>query len=361
MRTDVHATRLLVIRLFTILGVIALASPQAHHLLFHSPHRPFGLALIVALTALLASLGSTEHPSEDSSDAPKSGPDNLGFQPYAGQLSTAIDQLREHNRKLQALNEELSRRLAELQRRYEEQLSISVTLQESFLPQLQTSIHGYEVAHKFIAANSYERIGGDFYDIFEVADGAIGLVIGDVSGKGVGATMHAAMAKYMLMAITRQEPDPARALIRLNDTVTPLIHDDMFITLFYGVLYTDSRRLVYANAGHEMPVLLKSNTGECVPLETTGHPIGIFANREFEGREMILGRGDALLLCTDGITEARRGKDFFGSEGLQASAQEARDCIAGEMMDCVLARVHDFTGTGLGDDAALMIVKTPAA
>lgn len=361
MRTDVHATRLLVIRLVTILGAVALTSQPAHHLLSQSAHFPTALTLVIAIAAITASFGSAEFPSGDAPDDPECGASAFGFQPYAKQIRAAIDQLRAQNQELQARNEDLSRKLAELQKRYEEQLSISVTLQESFLPQLQTNIHGYEVAHKFIAANNSERIGGDFYDIFHVADGAIGLVIGDVSGKGVGATMHAAMARYMLMAIAGQEADPARALMRLNDAITPLIHDDMFITMFYGVLYTQSRRLVYANAGHEMPVLLKRSTGECLTLDATGHPVGIFADREFLSREMTLGCGDALLLCTDGITEARRGGEFFGSEGLQASAQEARDRIADELMDCVLARVHEFTGTGLTDDAALMVLKAPTA
>ncbi|GEM_PF-1874656 len=275
------------------------------------------------------------------------------------ELQAQNEEIQAQSEEIQAQNEELAIQRTELQESYAQQRSIAETLQKAFLPDLRPRIDNFEIAHRYLPAQSEALVGGDFYDVIELAEGILGIVIGDVSGKGIGATMHTAMARFMIRGIALQEPDPSVVLRRLNDAVAQAVHSEVFITLFYGVLDTTTNKLTYANAGHELPLLLRCDTGDCVRLESTGQPMGIFPNAVYESRTIELADGDALILYTDGITEARHEKRFFGYAGLETSVADARSLQADDMANAIMARVKDFTGGGLGDDAALVVIKAP--
>lgn len=283
---------------------------------------------------------------------------NEELQAQNEELQAQNEEIQAQNEEIQTQNEELAAQRVELQESYRCQLTIAETLQKSFLPNLRKIIDGYEFADRYVPAQSEALIGGDFYDVIELSDGVLGVAIGDVSGKGVGATVHMAMAKYMLRAIAAEESDPAAVLALLNNAVTRTVRSEIFITMCYGVLYTREKRLVYANAGHELPLLLKSDTGLCMSLDSTGQPLGILPDAVYGRREVRLSEGDALVLFTDGITEARKDKQFFGQAGLQGSIAAVRDRQAGDIVDSILSSVEEFTTDGLKDDAAVMVIKS---
>lgn len=283
---------------------------------------------------------------------------NEELQAQNEELQAQNEEIQAQSEEIQAQNEELAAQRAELQESYSRQLSIAETLQKSFLPNVRERIGDYEIAHCYVPAQSEALIGGDFYDVVELSDGVLGVVIGDVSGKGVGATVHTAMAKYMLRGIAQEETDPAVVVSRLNNAIAQTVHSEVFITMFYGMLYTREKRLVYANAGHELPMLLKGDSGQCLSLDSTGQPMGIFADVVYGRREIHLSDGDALVLYTDGITEARRDKHFFGLNGLQTSVKAAGDRQANEIVESILENVQKFAGDGLRDDAAVMVIRS---
>jgi len=244
-----------------------------------------------------------------------------------------------------------------LQEVYEHQRGIAETLQKSFLPSTRPKVAGYEIADAYIAAQEHAQVGGDFYDIIELGDGMLGLVIGDVSGKGVEAAVHTAMAKYMLRGFAHEDHEPSVVLTRLNDAMARYVHGEVFITLFYGVLYTHEKKLVYANGGHEHPLLYRSRTGDFVALECTGPAVGVIPDCEYTQTEVHLAEGDAFVLYTDGITEARRDKEFLGYEGLKTMLAHIETTSAREMTNQILARVQDYADGKLQDDIALLVVK----
>ena len=244
-----------------------------------------------------------------------------------------------------------------LQEVYEHQRGIAETLQKSFLPSTHPKVAGYEIADAYIAAQEHAQVGGDFYDIIELGDGMLGMVIGDVSGKGVEAAVHTAMAKYMLRGFAHEEREPSVVLTRLNDAIARYIHGEVFITLFYGVLYTHEKKLIYANGGHEHPLLYRSRTGDFVALECTGPAVGVIPDCEYTQTEVHLAEGDAFVLYTDGITEARRDKEFLGYEGLKTMLAHIETTSAREMTNQILARVQDYADGKLQDDIALLVVK----
>lgn len=241
---------------------------------------------------------------------------------------------------------------------YESQRSIAETLQKSFLPSRKPIIEGYEIADAYLSAQQDAQIGGDFYDLIELGDGLLGVVMGDVSGKGVGAAVHTAMAKYVLRAFAHEDHQPARVLARVNDAIARYVKGEIFITLFYGVLDTAGKKLIYANGGHEQPILYKSESGECINLLSSGPAIGVIRGGTYEQYEIGLEEGDAFVLYTDGITEVRQNNEFFGHDGLRKLVAECGCERASDIADQILAHVIEYSENNLQDDVALLVIKS---
>ena len=245
-----------------------------------------------------------------------------------------------------------------LQEIYEKQRGIAEILQKSFLPSALPDVPGYEIAEAYIGAQEHAQVGGDFYDFVDFGEGRFGLVIGDVSGKGVGAAVHTAMAKYMLRGFSHEDPEPQRVMKRLNDAMTWSGNGELFITLFYGILDTRQGRLVYASAGHERPLIYRSSTADCVSLDSTGPVLGILAEASYTQRETVVSEGDALVLYTDGITEARRSGEILAQEGLESIIKQIGAKSASEMVDEIISRAKSFADGTLSDDVALLVIKS---
>ncbi len=240
---------------------------------------------------------------------------------------------------------------------YKHQCNISETLQKSFLPTKMPFIPGYEIADIYIPAQAGSQLGGDFYDVIELGNGDLGVVIGDVSGKGVEAAVHTAMAKYMLRGFVHENPDPASVLTRLNNAITRYVHGDLFITLLYGRLFASEKKFVYANGGHEHPLLVNHQIGKYMTLDSTGAALGVVSESVYTQNEISLSENDLLIMYTDGVTDSRQSGKFLGVEGLQKMVQSVGSTSACELAESVIAELKDYTGCKLRDDVAMLVIK----
>lgn len=246
----------------------------------------------------------------------------------------------------------------------EKERHVAETLQHTILEEVpEDRFPGLSVASRYLAAWQEAQIGGDFYDTFALDGGKVVFVVGDASGKGLSAAIRTAEVKFALRAILHQEPAPALALAMLNDFVCAAQRlqeraEDTFIALTVMVVEAASGDVCVATAGAEPPLVLRAD-GTAEEVQTTGVPAGFLAEQEYMPRELRLGVGDVILLATDGITEARRGKKFLGYEGMVELAQQAMSGMdsVGAVAQAVLDGAQAFAGGTLHDDACLLLVR----
>jgi sigma-B regulation protein RsbU (phosphoserine phosphatase) len=268
----------------------------------------------------------------------------------------------------------------------ERELEIGRRIQASFLPEEIPQVPGWEIAARFQPAR---QVAGDFYDVFPlVQNRRLGLVIGDVCDKGVGAALFMALFRTLIRAFAQQHyalrwmdalseegPDPHISSGRpaLPSTGTSALKNameltneyianthgsaSMFATLFFGVLDPSNGMLLYVNGGHEFPILVNS-AGVKEKLATTGPLVGIFAGAHFDIQSVHIEPGDILVAFTDGVTDARNSKDeFFGHERLYALMARPVSTAA-ELLDCIQASVQEYTdGADPSDDITLLAVR----
>jgi sigma-B regulation protein RsbU (phosphoserine phosphatase) len=235
---------------------------------------------------------------------------------------------------------------------------IAAAFQKDLLPELKLDVAGFDVAPKSIAALKAEAdFGGDFYDIHPISETQIGLAIGDVSGKGLAAAPQRAMVKCVLRAFAYESPAPGRVLERLNRLLHRTMGVEQFVTLFYGVLDVRKGELTYANAGHELPLVLRRGSGEPELLETTGPLLALDGDSRYRQVRTAIGTGDTLVLYTDGFTEARVDNEFLQVEGLASLLGEFREGSAGDMVESISESVSKTYGS-LKDDATILVVKS---
>ena len=251
-----------------------------------------------------------------------------------------------------------------------QQRDIARTLQLSLLkPPLPGAYACLEISTQYVPAGTDTLIGGDFFDVFGF-DGKVALVVGDVVGKGLGAASHMAEVKFALRAIVREYGGhPAKALARLSEYMTGFEPADFraeesLVAVLLAIVDSETGRTSVAAAGAEPPILLRRGQAAEI-VETGGLPIGaagldLAKDAPYETAEFILRPGDTLFLTTDGITEARRGQEFFGIQGLldvltqtprQGSA--ALDSVA----ESVIREARDFSGGSFRDDVCLLAAR----
>jgi phosphoserine phosphatase RsbU/P len=232
------------------------------------------------------------------------------------------------------------------------------TLQQTLLPPTPPAIPGLELATVFRAAGEGVEVGGDFYDVFPVAEDDWVLVLGDVCGKGVGAAAISALARHTLRAVVVGLHAPSQALRALNEVL--IGHEtDRFCTVLMVRLQRRPGGWVasIASGGHPWPLL--TSPGRPARLEGgTGPLVGVIADARYDDRRLDLGPGDSLLLYTDGVTEARRGREFYGDDRLRD-----RVGVGGRppqaVVDDVLADVVAFSGGMPRDDIAIVAFRVP--
>jgi PAS domain S-box-containing protein len=240
---------------------------------------------------------------------------------------------------------------------YRERAHVAQTLQASLLPAALPDIPGADVAAEYLAAGEGMEVGGDFYDVFALDDGAWALVIGDVLGKGAEAAAVTALARYTLRAVAGHSPSPAATLTALNDEMLRQSAGRRFVTAVLARLEPQAgggARLVVACGGHPPPVLLRSGDGG----EVAGVPgtlLGVEAAVHIEDRELRLEPGDALVLYTDGVTEARRDRPLSPQALADALAPRHADGAARLAREVVRLAEQGAAGP-LRDDLAVLAV-----
>ncbi len=252
---------------------------------------------------------------------------------------------------------------AQLATALEREHTVAEALQRSLLSTSPAdTLPGLSVATQYEPAWDGALIGGDFYDALALAGGKVALVVGDVTGKGLAAATQTAEVKYALRAFLHEYPDPAQALERLNDFLvrSAPLHDERphsMVAVAVAVLDAGTGQARFGAAGAEYPLLLRAG-GEVESVATGGVPLGAFAGATYEACLMQMERGDTLLMTTDGITEARSGRQFFGAEGLERSARQALSCGSEEQMGrAIIAEAKEFTGGALHDDVCLLLAR----
>lgn len=250
----------------------------------------------------------------------------------------------------------------------DEHRRVAETLQRSLLlaPPPDT-FPGITVKTLYEPAWDDALIGGDVFDVFALRGDRVACVVGDVTGKGLGAATYTAEVKFVLRGYLREHPSPGIALERLNNFVVEAEQLDWthlgstYLALACVVVDTRTGDLVCAAAGMEPPFVLRARTDEVVGLSGLGPLLGVEAHLTYDDQWERLSEGDVLALFTDGLTEARRGHggDFFGYEGVVQALREERNAqkSLADLGEAIAARARTFAGGRLQDDVCLLLVR----
>jgi serine phosphatase RsbU (regulator of sigma subunit)/anti-sigma regulatory factor (Ser/Thr protein kinase) len=227
---------------------------------------------------------------------------------------------------------------ARTRERIEQELRVAQLIQQNFLPKETPDLPGWQVAAYYQPAR---EVGGDFYDFIALDDGRLGLVIGDVTDKGVPAALVMASTRSVIRAAAQRLSSPGEVLRRVNDLVCPDIPQNMFATCLYSILDPVTGRLTYANAGHNLPYLhTSSGVGE---LHATGMPLGLLPGMSYEEGEVTLRPGESVLFHSDGLVEAHNSeKEMFGFPRLMELVGLHGD--QSDLIDQLRAELVSFTG-----------------
>ena len=240
--------------------------------------------------------------------------------------------------------------------RYEQELRVATLIQQQFLPRQLPDLPDWQVAAYYGPARA---VGGDFYDFMELADGRIGIVVGDVTDKGVPAALVMARTHSILRGDAPRLVSPAKVLEHANELLVAEMPESMFVTCLYLVLDPATGHVVYANAGHNLPYV-RTGVG-VIEFRATGMPLGLMPGMVYEEREAIIGPGDNVLLYSDGLIEAHDTTGaMYGFPRLRADL--ASGLAGSELIDELLDRLHAFTGPAWEqeDDITLVALRRSA-
>jgi phosphoserine phosphatase RsbU/P len=203
-----------------------------------------------------------------------------------------------------------------------------------------------------------DDVGGDYFDVIRLGENLLAICIADVSGKGLPAALVMSNLQAAVRAYARADRSPAEICAQLNRVACENTDPGRFITLFYGLLDTVRHSLIYANAGHVPPIVLRCN-GVQETLTSGGMVLGLFPDSVYEQSSVALDPGDHLILLTDGITEAinTNGEQFTENGRMSELLTRNRKLTSAELRDTLLGAVNSFAGQDLQDDATLMVVS----
>ena len=241
-------------------------------------------------------------------------------------------------------------------RLYRREHEIAETLQEGLLA-LPGGVPGIEFSQAYRSATEGSRVGGDFYDVFQLSQQHIGITVGDVSGKGLGAAVVTALVKNTVRAhATERGKTPGRVLSLTDDVVYRATPPETFVTVFFGILDCRDGRLVYANAAHTTGAVIHAD-GTVGDLGVTGPLLGAFPGVSYGEAEAYLDADDTLFLYTDGVTEARGDGMLFGEERLMELLATLGGRVLPDVVQAVIADVEQFSGSRLRDDVAILALR----
>ncbi len=248
------------------------------------------------------------------------------------------------------------------QERLQKEMQVAQEIQQTLLPREFPELDGYELASHYEAAR---EVGGDYYDFVEVDKDTLGVVVADVSGKGVPGSLVMTMIRQALRTEARGVKDAAEVLARVNKTVIDDMKRGMFVTLFYVIIDSKRRRLNYASAGHNPMILYRPSSKKTYYLNPRGFPVGIrlpddeLFRKSIESDTIQLAEDDILFIYTDGITEAMNAqRDLFGEERLLKIIRENGVLRVKPFVEKIKDEILSFTaGEMQSDDITLVAIK----
>lgn len=240
---------------------------------------------------------------------------------------------------------------------YRRQTRIAETLQRSLIP-AAPALTCLDVATFYSPASGEAEVGGDFFDIIHFGGCTVGIVVGDVSGKGMDAAIHTAEAKYMIRGFANQNPDPGYVITELNKALCIYTGEFSFVTLFYGLVSVGEEKMTYVNAGHEPPIILCRNTHSIMELPPSGPVLGVIENYNYKDHHATLDQSHILFCYTDGVVELPINRERFGYDRLYKAVAESPVESSQSVLDHVVSVVRSF-GRGERQDDQVILVVAP--
>lgn len=242
------------------------------------------------------------------------------------------------------------------QERLRHELRLAREIQERMLPTELPQRAGIALGARIIPAH---EVGGDFYDVFALDNDTLGVVIGDVCGKGMPAALYMAQTRSLIRAEARLSTSPAEVLLRVNQHLRELNTGTMFVTTVFGRLDCPTQTFAMARAGHEYPLAWRADGMDLSAPRGIGQPLGLFADPALDVQTHALMPGDTLLLYTDGVTDATNPAGaFFAQERLRAVIRAAPTTTAQGLCDQIVETVVAFEATApQADDMTLLAVR----
>lgn len=271
-----------------------------------------------------------------------------------GEIAQAFSEITEKFRRSQES-------LAE-QERLQQEMQVAQEIQHTLLPAAFPEIEGYEIASYYEAA---KEVGGDYFDFVEVDKDTLGIVVADVSGKGVPGSLVMTMIRTALRTEARGNKNAADVLARVNDFVINDMKRGMFVTIFYIILDSHNRTISYASAGHNPMMLYRAKTEKSYYLNPRGFPIGInlpdssLFRKSIQSDTLRLREGDVLIVYTDGITEAMNPhREQFGDERFLSAIRNHGNLKVDPLVDKIRDEINVFTeGYAQSDDITLVAIR----
>jgi phosphoserine phosphatase RsbU/P len=280
-------------------------------------------------------------------------------------LHAKNQQLAQINADLQAQNRRLAQAYADLEaaqgqliekEALERELQRAREIQESILPRVLPRLPWADLGARMVAAH---EVAGDFFDVFALGEGMLGLVVGDVCGKGMPAAIFMALTRSLLRAEASRATSPAETLRSVNRHLLEMNAAGMFVTILYGILQPATHAFTYARAGHDLPLVWDAQGAPQPPTQANGHPLGLLSDPDLDIQALRLPPGSTLLLYTDGVTEATNARnDFFGIQRLHMTVRADLDASAQQLCDSLVETLAVYRGAApQADDITLVAVR----
>lgn len=239
--------------------------------------------------------------------------------------------------------------------RMEQELQLARNIQQTFLPEYLPLLQSWDLDVRWKPAR---EVGGDFYDIVELPENHLGVVIADVADKGMPAALYMTLIRTLIRATAREMLSPAAVLRRVNDLLVNESKHGMFVTVAYAVIQLDTGNMVYANAGHNYPLLV-NRSGQIHKLPTTGMAMGVVEGTPFGELQYHLVPGDLLVFYTDGVTEAfSTDSEMYGETRLLQVVAEHIHARSTDLLSAVEASIMDYIqGAPVSDDVTMVALR----
>ena len=240
-------------------------------------------------------------------------------------------------------------------RLYHQQKEFADMMQRSLLPQTVPELPGLELGDAYESSARVE-VGGDVYDFMELPDGRLAVTLGDVTGHGIEAAADMAMAKFVFRSLAREHPEPSDFLQSANDVIVGEIAPGKFITMMYVVIDAQTGEIAVAGAGHPAPRVV-SVDGRVSSVDAQGLVLGVEHGQHYDEVRATLAPGDAVVLYTDGVIEARRAGELYGPDRLDQLLSSRAALAPAKLAQAVLDDCRAFAEGELVDDCAVVVVR----